>query len=215
MRSFVQYMLLAVAGGAVAVSCDKEPEIRTQGTSLGEIEVSAESGFRSIAVNTTGVWYVGEADGAAWISFDDTIGRDNGAFTVYYESNKSDLSVTRLRRMARIVVSTADKYTADTLYLKQNGVPSVLRFRDCSVELPATAGEHFVYVTSNIPAEEVHAVDVSSDQPWIRNVRFDNSSRVVFTLDAADAERRGNISLRFTDAWGESSESVLEIIQKL
>ena len=154
------------------------------------------------------------ADHVGWISFDDTVGKDNGDFTVYYDSNKSDLVETHLRRMARIVVSTADKYTADTLYLKQNGVPAVLRFKESVIELPVASGEYSTDVTSNIPAGESGAIRIYPDQAWIRNVRFDNSSKVGFTLDTASAERSGNITLEFTDAWGETSRSVLEIIQK-
>ena len=214
MKRYIQYMLLCMTCAVATVSCDKEPEIRTQGSSLGTIEVSADEGHVSVAVNTSGIWYVGEADHVGWISFDDTVGKDNGAFTVYYDSNKSDLVETHLRRMARIVVSTADKYTADTLYLKQNGVPAVLRFKESVIELPVASGEYSTDVTSNIPAGESGAIRIYPDQTWIRNVRFDNSSKVGFTLDTASAERSGNITLEFTDAWGETSRSVLEIIQK-
>lgn len=197
-----------------AVSCENGTEIRTQGRSLGEIEVSADEGFRSVAITTDGVWYVGEADSADWVSFDDTVGRDNGAFTVFYEANKSDLSETRLKRMARIVVSTADKYTADTLYLKQYGAPAVLRFRSSEVEVGAAGGTLSVEVSSNIPAAESRRIKVSADAAWIRNLSFDGISQVRFAAVATSEGRRGTITISFIDGWGDMCSSSIDVIQK-
>lgn len=120
MRRIISLVILLAA----AAGCTKETSLEG-GQLIGEINVTAASGSVSVSVETTGRWKVYEAEESGWIGFDVEGGVGKGAFTVYYESNMSDVVTLKSSRKALIVIASEDHMKADTLSLVQQGFHSV------------------------------------------------------------------------------------------
>ena len=102
-------ILFMVVVSALACACTKEVEIvdpYSQGVCVGEIHLGATAGKVSLSVETEGVWRV-ESD-QSWLRTDVNGRKGNGAFTVYYESNQSDVHEIRQARVAKVAVRIED-----------------------------------------------------------------------------------------------------------
>lgn len=206
--------MLSVAGAA---GCTKEKiVVETRGAQVAELQVTAEAGSCSVAVETDGGWSVGEAGGAGWVRFDVAGGSGNGAFTLYWDSNESDAVELKMNRMARIVVRSTDRFRADTICLKQAGTPVVLAFGEQRTEAAAALTSCSVRFSTNIPRFE-ERLAAQSDAAWIGSVGIDPLlSACTFVVAANDTgrSRSGSVSLRFVDAWGDPYTATLTVTQK-
>ena len=212
-RFLMLILMLPVAG---LVGCEEKTVIETQGTKAAEIYVTAGAGMCSIAVETFGSWHVGELDGADWVHFDVDGGFGNGAFTVYYDSNESDVFNLRLNRMARIVVASSDRFRADTIYFKQAGIPAVLAFQRSEITVDAGRQVCTEPLSTNIPGTAAQ-VAVQSDAVWIESIAVSPSlSECSFSVaeNLSGQIRRGDVTLRFVDEWGETIVAKLFVVQK-
>ena len=112
-----------VVMSALACACTKEVEIvdpYSQGVCVGEIHLGAAAGRVSVSLETEGLWRV-ESD-QPWLKTDVNGRNGNGAFTVYYESNQSDVHEIRQSRVAKVAVRLENTKKTDTLVFVQRGL---------------------------------------------------------------------------------------------
>ena len=116
-------ILFMVVMSALACACTKEVEIvdpYSQGVCVGEIHLGAAAGRVSVSLETEGIWRV-ESD-QPWLKTDVNGRNGNGAFTVYYESNQSDVHEIRQSRVAKVAVRLENTKKTDTLVFVQRGL---------------------------------------------------------------------------------------------
>ena len=117
MKRYIPLLL----GILLAFSCTEKTETSKAGKCVGEIYVTALPGAKTVLVDLDGLWRVRSSE--SWISLD-VNGREGlGAFTVYYGSNESDFVTSNPTRRGAIVIENLKEMCADTLYLRQQGVP--------------------------------------------------------------------------------------------
>lgn len=122
MKKFLYIILL----GAMTSACTKNVVITdpySPGVCVGEIILGATEGTVSVSVETEGAWRI-ESD-QDWLRTDVNGRSGNGAFTVYYSSNVSDMQSLKQARTARIAISLEKTMTVDTLVLVQRGMHHV------------------------------------------------------------------------------------------
>ena len=118
MKKYI-YMVLA---GALLCACTKNIEIidpYSAGACIGKIDLGVEAGRISVAVETEGDWRL-ESD-QEWLKTDVGGRTGNGAFTVYYESNESDVTALRQTRVAKVAIRLENCMKTDTLVFVQQG----------------------------------------------------------------------------------------------
>lgn len=119
-------LLYVILLGALASACTKNVVITdpySPGVCVGEIILGATEGAVSVSVETDGPWRL-EAD-QDWLRTDVNGRSGNGAFTVYYGSNVSDMQALKQARTARIAIFLEKTMTVDTLVLVQRGMHQV------------------------------------------------------------------------------------------
>lgn len=118
MKKFI-YMVFAAA---LVLACTKNIEIvdpYSAGACIGKIDLGAESGSLSVSVETKGDWRL-ESD-QEWLKTDVDGRTGNGAFTVYYQANESDVNVLRQTRVAKLAIRLENSMKTDTLVFIQQG----------------------------------------------------------------------------------------------
>lgn len=119
-------ILFMVVVSALVCACTKNVEIvnpYSSGVCVGEILLGATPGKVSVSVETKGTWRV-ESD-QAWINIDVNGRIGDGAFTVYYESNQSDVHDIRQSRVAKVAIRIEETMKTDTLVFVQRGLMPV------------------------------------------------------------------------------------------
>lgn len=119
-------LLYIILTGALATACAKEVVITdpyASGVCVGEIILGAVPGTVSVSVETDGVWRL-DCD-QDWLRTDVNGRSGNGAFTVYYSSNVSDMQSLKQARTAKIAIFLEKTMTVDTLVLVQRGMHHV------------------------------------------------------------------------------------------
>lgn len=118
--------LLMVVMSALVCACTKTVEIvdpYSSGVCVGEILLGATPGKVSVSVETKGTWRI-ESD-QTWLKIDVNGRIGDGAFTVYYESNQSDVHDIRQSRVAKVAIRIEDTMKTDTLVFVQRGLMPV------------------------------------------------------------------------------------------
>ena len=116
-------ILFMVVLSALVCACTKDVEIvdpYSPGVNVAEIHLGATPGKVSVSIETKGVWRV-ESD-QPWLRTDVNGREGNGAFTVYYESNQSDVHEIRQSRVAKVAVRLENTMKTDTLVFVQRGL---------------------------------------------------------------------------------------------
>ena len=110
-----------LAAAAVFCSCEKEGDTDpfASGTCIAQARVGAGQGSLSVAVETSGMWRLSCSE--EWLHFDVEGGVGKQAFTVFYESNSSDIINLKPARVAKIAIKLDSPMVADTLVLVQQG----------------------------------------------------------------------------------------------
>jgi hypothetical protein len=109
--------------GLLAASCTKTVVINdpySPGVCVGEIILGATEGAVSVSVEADGPWRL-ECD-QNWLRTDVTSRIGDAAFTVYYNSNVSDIGDLREARTAKIAILLENSLKADTLVFVQRGL---------------------------------------------------------------------------------------------
>lgn len=118
MKNLIYMALLAVLLGACTETIETVDPY-SAGDCIGKIELEALAGSLSISVETEGDWRLEtEQD---WLKTDIKGRNGNGAFTVYYESNESDVMTLRSGRVGKIAIRLAGSMKTDTLVFVQRG----------------------------------------------------------------------------------------------
>lgn len=115
-------ILILSALAVLAPSCSRDDAPVSPfgaGVCIAKADVGAAAGQLSVSVETAGMWRV--SSDAPWLGFDVAGGKGNGAFTVYFTSNESDITHLMKTRTARIALCLDDTMVADTLVLVQQG----------------------------------------------------------------------------------------------
>lgn len=118
MKKYIYMVFL----GALMCACTKNVEIidpYSPGSCIGKIELGAAAGSMSVSVETSGDWRVATAD--EWLTFDTKGRTGNGAFTVYYESNESDVMTLKSGRVGKVSIRHAETKKVHTLVFVQQG----------------------------------------------------------------------------------------------
>ena len=118
MKKIIYMVLLSV----LMFACTKSVEIvdpYSPGSCIGKVELGATAGSISVSVETSGDWRVETAD--PWLSIDIKGRTGNGAFTVCYESNESDVMNLKSGRIGKVAIRLADSRKVDTLVFVQQG----------------------------------------------------------------------------------------------
>ena len=113
-------LLYIILIGLLAASCSKTVVINdpySPGVCVGEIILGSTEGSMSVSVEADGPWRL-ECD-QDWLRTDVTSRNGDAAFTVYYNSNVSDISDLREARTAKIAILLENSLKADTLVLVQ------------------------------------------------------------------------------------------------
>lgn len=110
--------MLTLVAVLINVSCSKDAPYKS-GPTLGEIYVTAESGRISVFVETTGQWRV--TSDADWLSLDVEGGLGQGAFTVSYMSNESDILNVKASRKGVVAIFSDDRKTDYAFAIIQQG----------------------------------------------------------------------------------------------
>lgn len=116
-------LLYIILIGILAASCSKTVVINdpySPGVCVGEIILGSTEGSISVSVEADGPWRL-ECD-QDWLRTDVTSRNGDAAFTVYYNSNVSDISDLREARTAKIAILLENSLKADTLVLVQRGL---------------------------------------------------------------------------------------------
>ena len=104
-------------------ACTRNVEIvdpYAPGVCVGEIVLDATPGRVSVAVETEGLWRV-ESD-QSWLVTDVKGCNGDGAFTVYYESNVSDVHILTQARVAKVAIHLESTMKTDTMVFVQRGL---------------------------------------------------------------------------------------------
>ena len=110
----ILYMIIL---SALSSACTKNVEVvdpYSQGVRVGEILLGATQGRVTVSVETEGLWRV--VSDQPWLKTDVNGRNGDGAFTVYYESNESDVHVLKQERVAKVAILLDKSMKADTLY---------------------------------------------------------------------------------------------------
>lgn len=119
-------ILFMVVMSALVCACTKNIEIvnpYSSGVCVGEILLGATPGKVSVSVETEGTWRL-ETD-QPWLKTDVNGRIGDGAFTVYYESNQSDVHDIRQSRVAKVAILIEETMKTDTLVFIQRGLMPV------------------------------------------------------------------------------------------
>ena len=112
-----------VVMSALVCACTKDVEIvdpYSSGVCVGEILLGATPGQVSVSVETKGTWRV-KSD-QPWLKTDVNGRKGDGGFTVYYESNQSDVHDIRQSRVAKVAIRIEETMKTDTLVFVQRGL---------------------------------------------------------------------------------------------
>jgi hypothetical protein len=119
-------LLFMVVMSTLVCACTKNVEIvdpYSSGVCVGEILLGATPGKVSVSVETKGTWRI-ESD-QTWLKIDVNGRIGDGAFTVYYESNQSDVHDIRHSRVAKVSIRIEETMKTDTLVFVQRGLMPV------------------------------------------------------------------------------------------
>ena len=169
MKRFLYVALFSVLISA----CSKDETIvdpYTSGDYIAEIQLGATPGTVSVSIETNGTWRI-ESD-QTWLKTDVTGRKGNGAFTVYYESNQSDVHEIRDTRVAKVAIRLEETMKTDTLVFVQRGLMPADKICEVTDD-PAVKVE---YRLENL--QEIVLVCCSSDgngdvQSWIESQNAD------------------------------------------
>lgn len=115
-------IIITVLISALALlSCTQKQQEPTAGKGIGEIYVTAAPGSRSVLVKLDGLWRVRPLQ--EWLHTDVNGREGEGAFTFYFDSNESDFVNFKPVRRGSIVIESLTTMVADTLWVRQQGLP--------------------------------------------------------------------------------------------
>ena len=161
-------IILLITAAALCLSCEHSGDSAVKaGKNIGEIYVTAAPGSRSVLVSLDDLWRVRSCED--WISTD-VNGRDGeGAFTFRYGSNESDFFNSNPVRRGAIVIQSLKTMTADTLYVRQQGLPDGKEYQS----VPKDSYIEFLedsFKSVSVLYANVQGADEAAAGAWIASV---------------------------------------------
>lgn len=190
-------------------SCSQEVLV-TQGKSLGTREVYPAAGDFSVFIETDGVWSVSSPQ--AWIHVPGGLFKGAGAVIVSYDTNESVVGAPRFNRLGQVIVKTYDGATADTLYVRQQGIEPFISLEDATI--PASGGECYIPVYTNLTGAQRASIGCTSDADWIISPSVGSDCRGILFTAGKGSSRDGNLTVSFTDEWGQVTSAGCKIMQR-
>lgn len=210
MKRLFYLMSLAVVVTLFA-SCTKEVLVTT-GEVIAEKVVPAEAGSFPVAITTKGVWQATPVD--SWLHVEEGLVNGDYAIMISYDSNESTAGRRNFNRVGSIVIATYDKYTADTIRVKQRGLTPFMQLKSVVVE--ATATQCTIPFDTNLTHEQHPSIVCRASEPWVSSVAISASNQSLDLLleENRGVERQATIEVTFTDAWGEAMTTSCTLTQK-
>lgn len=163
MKKYI-YMVFMVA---LMCACSKPDSAEV---CVGKIEVGAVAGSISVSVETEGDWRV-ETD-QAWLKTDVQGRSGNGAFTVYYESNESDIMNRTTGRIGKATLRLEGSLdTYDIVFVQQGFYPV-----EAEVEVvnhPSLVLEYHVEELTDVVLLSCSSEGTGDIQAWIDSQNAD------------------------------------------
>lgn len=120
MKRLIYYMVfVSVLLSACAETITEVVDPYSAGDCIGKIELGAIPGSLSILVETEGEWRLETEQ--EWLRTDTKGRTGNGAFTIYYDSNESDVMTLKKSRVGKLAIRLAGSMKVDTLVFVQQG----------------------------------------------------------------------------------------------
>ncbi|MBR6347199.1 MAG: BACON domain-containing protein [Bacteroidales bacterium] len=197
------WLALCLAG------CSQEVLV-TQGKSLGTVEVYPAAGDFSVFIDTDGVWSASSPE--TWVHVPADLFKDAGAIIVGYDSNESVVGAPRFNRLGHVIVRTYDGATADTLYIRQQGIEAFISLEDATV--PASGGSCYIPLRTNLTGAQRGSISCSSDAGWIVSPEIGADFRSILFTAESGSSREGMLTVSFTDEWGLVTSAGCKISQR-
>ena len=210
-------MMLFAAAILAASGCQKVEPLTNDTQQI--VYVTADAGVHSFGVTAQGDWsVVMDEDAKRWCEFSGpSYGSGQGAFSIKYDANLFDGVRRGLRRQAQFTVVTDDKFTSVTILFRQSGLAPHFEFRQDTYEIDGNATESSVAINSNLSVYEATQISHSIKGDWINDSALSrNGSEVKVYCSVnpdVDTPRTAEISVSFTDCWGETFSDTATIIQ--
>lgn len=206
MKRFLYVALLSVLISA----CSKEATIvdpYTSGVCIGEIQLGATPGRVSVSIETNGTWRI-ETD-QTWLRTDVNGRKGNGAFTVYYESNQSDVHEIRDTRIAKVAIRLEETKKTDTLVFVQRGLMPAKNM--CKVKNdPAVTVEYRIEDLKEVVLVCCNSDGTGDVQSWI-----DSQNADIVVLDGEVHGEVSGLNVVGCDFTGKSVDEEFEAFRSM
>lgn len=212
MKSIIRKCLTALvsASAIFAVSCQDElesPTTMTLAVNDTIINLGSKSGSEHVLVYAKGQWSTEFKEAVNWVSIEDGKGNGNGEFILKFEKNPEIL------RRAEIVLSASGVEKTITLTVNQEGEKGTpkLSFETNEKNYIAWEVKDAIAFESNVKESLLTA---TSSVDWISGLELkDGKLSFTVTENTTGAERRGALTIAYTDMDEQVYRTVAEITQ--
>lgn len=211
------YLLSILVVVLAMFACTKVEVIDVQGEVLATKIVPKTKGSFQLPITVKGeprlVWRARPV--SSWLHVADQNWKQNAYnLTVDYDSNESSPYSRNFARVGYVVVETYDGFVADTIVVKQRGLPPYMDLKDVVVEASETECE--IAFDSNLIDDCRSGMAFTADENWVESIEYlGNGTHLLVKFTANDGdERSANITVSFTDAWGNTTIETCLLTQK-
>ena len=210
------YLLSILVVVLAMFACTKVEVIDVQGEVIAEKIVPKTKGSFQLPITVKGeprlVWRARPASN--WLHVADQNWKQNAYnLTVDYDSNESSMYSRNFARVGYVVVETYDGFVADTIVVKQRGLTPYMDLLDTTVESSETECE--ITFDSNLTDACRPGMTFTADENWVESIEYLGCGThllVKFSANDGD-ERKANITVSFTDAWGNTTYETCVLTQ--
>ena len=197
----------------LAASCQKEtesPTTMTLAVNDNTINLAPQSGKEHVLVYAKGQWNAEFKETVAWASIEGGSGKGNGEFILSYEKNPDIL------RRAEILLTAAGVDKTITLTVNQEGEKGSpkLAFAENEKSYIAWEVKDAIAVDSNIDQSLIKAESAGDSAEWLTALEL-KDGKLSFTVceNTTGEERKGTLTISYTDVDGQVYRAVAEITQ--
>ena len=117
-------------------------------------------------------------------------------------------------RVGYVVVETYDGYVADTIVVKQRGLTPFMELANTEVDGSETECE--ITFNSNLTDDCRSGMAFTADENWVESIEYLGCGTHLLVKFSANygEERNANITVSFTDAWGNTTTETCVLTQK-
>ena len=211
------YLLVLATALFILGSCTKVEVVEVQGEQLVEKIVPASAGSFMLPVtskeNGKFAWKLRSLSN--WLHVADQNWKQNAYnLTVDYDSNESSMYSRNFARVGYVVVETYDGYVADTIVVKQRGLTPFMELANTEVDGSETECE--ITFNSNLTDDCRSGMAFTADENWVESIEYLGCGTHLLVKFSANygEERNANITVSFTDAWGNTTTETCVLTQK-